>query len=111
MSTSLGPDIYVAKYSDFNINSNTVKSLEFEGNTFTIKAYPNPSNGVYNLKLDEITNNSYITIYNNMGEKILRKKLDSNLFSIDISEKMPGLYYLILSHGKKKSSLKLLKTN
>lgn len=110
LTASPPEDIFVAEYSVFDIRSTPLQIDGFKNKLFAVVVSPNPSNGIYNLELQKITNSSFISIFNINGEKIISKKLDSNFVTIDISDKTAGLYYAVLNQGKEKACLSLLKT-
>ncbi|WP_321373620.1 T9SS type A sorting domain-containing protein [uncultured Draconibacterium sp.] len=55
------------------------------------KAFPNPTSGPIYLKRN-IPTQSKIIIYNNFGQKVFEK--NNNITELNISELLPGLYYL-----------------
>lgn len=74
-----------------------------------ISVYPNPGNGVFNIKSEELSSKSYIMIYNMLGQKVFSHNLNSfTNTEIDLSSEPNGVYcYRIsnengnnLSHGK-----------
>lgn len=73
----------------------------------TVNALPNPSQGVFNVNIQsnaDIQGN--IEIVNILGEKILAKPIqikkgDENIFSMDISAKSTGVYFIrVLSQNQ-----------
>lgn len=101
-------DIFVAKYSDFNLGAIPVGTDELNGHSFLAKAYPNPSNGQFNIYLEKITNDTYYTLLDSNGKIIQENKIDSNLFQFNLENYTPGIYYLLVNQGSEKSTIKLI---
>ena len=55
-----------------------------------ISLFPNPTNGIVNLNIDEV-DNLKIEIYNSLGAKVLEEQLQSN--KIDLSMLSEGVYF------------------
>ncbi len=69
----------------------------------SLEVYPNPSNGVFTLKLPEQITVSEISIYDLTGRIIQQSKGDALLATsatrIDLSAHEKGLYLLVLRNG------------
>jgi Zn-dependent metalloprotease len=61
--------------------------------------YPNPASNVLNIKGDFDSNES-ITIYNILGQTILKKTVTSNEESIDIASLAKGIYNVYFNNAK-----------
>lgn len=61
--------------------------------------YPNPVNNVLNVKGDFDSNES-VTIYNMLGQAVLRKAITSNDQSIDVSSLAKGIYNVYFNTAK-----------
>uniref|UniRef100_UPI00404997BC T9SS type A sorting domain-containing protein n=1 Tax=Flavobacterium sp. TaxID=239 RepID=UPI00404997BC len=83
----------------------TLSTPDFDSNSFSF--YPNPSSNLVTFS----SNNSieHITIYNLLGQEVLTKLVNSNEFSIDISNLSTGSYVAKLTQNEKSQSVKLLK--
>lgn len=73
-----------------------------------ISVFPNPANGVFNVKLDVITDRTVVEIYNGLGQMILSQQALQQEVEIDFKEQSNGLYYLKLK-GSDKTVIKLVK--
>ena len=62
--------------------------------TNTIKIYPNPSNGIFTITCNYISENSILEIYNSTGQLILSQKIQSKNSTVDLSKYADGLYYI-----------------
>lgn len=61
--------------------------------------YPNPAANVLNIKGDFDSNES-VTIYNMLGQTVLRKALNSNEESLDVSSLAKGIYNVYFNNAK-----------
>ena len=79
-------------------------------NTFSgiagLDIYPNPSNGIINLKLPT---DLQIEIYNNLGQLLSSEKMFSGANIINISDKAAGVYFLKANDGNNMSTFKIIK--
>jgi hypothetical protein len=69
----------------------------------SLMVYPNPSNGVFTVKLPEQITVSEISIYDLTGRIVQQRKGDAVLATsgtrIDLSEQQNGMYLLVLRNG------------
>lgn len=66
----------------------------------TFKIYPNPSNGIFNVSLENVTGNPQITVYNMLGQQVYTSKLTSVGTSLNLSNQAKGVYlYRILDEN------------
>ncbi len=79
-------------------------------NTFSgiagLDIYPNPSNGIINLKLPT---DLQVEIYNNLGQLLSSEKMFSGANIINISDKAAGVYFLKANDGNNMSTFKIIK--
>lgn len=73
-----------------------------------VLVYPNPANGVFNLKFEGTPGSNELEVYNTLGQLILSQKNESANVSVDITQQPDGLYYLKLK-GTNKTVLKIIK--
>ena len=70
----------------------TLAVEDFTTSSSKLKAYPNPVNNILTLSYDrKITS---VAIYNLLGQEVLRKNIDANEGSIDISIVPSGTYFV-----------------
>jgi hypothetical protein len=67
--------------------------------------YPNPSNGIFSIELNEV---SMVTITNNFGQVIYNEKLNAGKGFIDIQNNVKGLYFVTISSNNYKLVTKLI---
>lgn len=71
-----------------------IENYEAKNNSFFI--YPNPSNGVFTIQMDNgnlSSDNYQLSIYNALGEIILKEKLLNNSKNIDLRDVPEGIYF------------------
>ncbi len=76
-----------------------------------VTIYPNPSNGIYNLKIEGTKDLSAynIEIYDMLGNVVLTKSPSTNVVKIDLRTFPNGTYNLKISHGMQTISKQLIK--
>lgn len=75
--------------------------------TRALSVFPNPSNGIFTIKTDLISDNDQIEIYNNLGQLILTQDIKQEGI-IDMNLQPDGLYFIKLK-GTTKTLYKLVK--
>ncbi len=93
-------------YDNLYLHKNTVLSNE----TFTasnVNMYPNPTNSTVNI--NSIENIDSVSIMNILGQTVINKDVNSNDFSLDISELNNGQYFLRLNSNNTTVVKKLIK--
>ncbi len=76
--------------------------IEDESNAGTMQVYPNPSNGIFTLLLDQLNANDLydIKIFNVAGSIVYQKEYPGNgSFPVDLSSLAAGMYTLTLYHS------------
>ena len=79
---------------------------ESEKSFFSI--FPNPSNGIVNVFLNERTLKSKITVYNVLGEIVFESTLNSNTTQLNFSDFIKGIYVVTLENNGVQSSSKII---
>jgi Ig-like domain CHU_C associated/Secretion system C-terminal sorting domain/SprB repeat/Beta-propeller repeat/Bacterial Ig-like domain (group 2) len=89
-------------FTDFSLLSNE----DFEYNT-NLKVYPNPSNGIYNIEIDD---NATIEVFDLVGKKISEKSITFGASQLDLSGYNAGMYSLKVTNNLKQTkTIKLIK--
>jgi hypothetical protein len=66
----------------------------------TFKIYPNPSNGIFNVSLENVSGNPQINIYNVLGQQVYTSKLTTVETSLNLSNQAKGVYiYRVLNEN------------
>jgi hypothetical protein len=67
----------------------------------SLKVFPNPNNGKFNVELTGLVNSTEFVIYNFLGSIIYKGKLEAEKTAVDLSEIQNGLYFLkVISNPK-----------
>jgi len=79
----------------YGMNTSTDSNVRLEN---TIKLFPNPTTGSFNITFDRRISKGKIKVINASGQIILENKISSNptTISVDLNDQPPGVYYLIL---------------
>jgi len=64
-----------------------------------ISVYPNPSNGLFNVKIEN-SENSVIEVVNSLGKTILIQNVNSNISNIDLTSQPNGVYFVKVVSGE-----------
>ena len=104
LGTGLG--IELIKIGNFP-NTNGINSY----NQSKIAVYPNPTNGLINIKTDE-TDPVEVAVFNIQGQLIYTDKIglsEKKFFTIDISNQSQGMYFIKINTKNKTLTEKILK--
>lgn len=97
---------------DFKINENSL-STETNSTTkpFKLKAYPNPSNGIFKLYIPTNKEKIDLAIYNQTGVLVLKSILilKDKKATIDLTNLASGFYFAKINLNGKTTSIKLIK--
>ena len=83
---------------DIKVTINACTGIdENDANSDLVKVYPNPSRGLFNVESDMTIES--MEIYSASGKLLLKEKLDnqSPVIKVDLRDKAPGVYYLLLN--------------
>ena len=116
---TLGTHIYNTGYIYFDYNpaivtNTTVNTYENilginESNiSLSASVFPNPSNGIFTLKLAE-EKNATIEVYNIVGEKILSMETQNESTPIDLIDQPRGVYILKVIGSKQSFNQRIIK--
>ena len=96
----------------FNCDFATFVNHQNQPNDWNPIAFPNPSNGFFNLKLNGSSERkTELKIYNLVGDLILQKQISQNQMQLNLSQVEDGVYFLEISNGSERAVLKLFKLN
>jgi len=85
---------------------NTLSVNDFE--LTPVKAFPNPTDNVWNIKTNNLTFNS-IQVFDVLGKQVLSLNPETNNAVIDATNLSNGLYFAKVNTDKGSSTLKLIK--
>lgn len=72
-----------------------------EINGVVVKAviYPNPNNGIFNISMSVISENTTIEIYNTMGQLMLAQPINATITTVNINQFSNGVYFAKIKQG------------
>lgn len=108
------PDLLLGIYGGgtlyFRNNMETSSSNELDLEQFDAKIFPNPTNGIINIKLNNNSNlEANVEVYDNIGRKIETYTFDSKKFELDINHLQSGMYFVKIKQGNFVSTTKIIK--
>ena len=74
-----------------------------------MKIYPNPSNGIFDVKLNSVSENTHIEIYNGVGQLIHSELIQSEITSVNLKAYSNGFYYIKIKNAEREEVKKLIK--
>jgi hypothetical protein len=79
--------------------------------TEDIYVYPNPTDGIVNISLGNISNSKiFISVYDVMGNEVYRKQFEAaTIYQIDLSDKSSGMYMIRIFNEKQQVARKLIR--
>ncbi|MCT4664080.1 MAG: T9SS type A sorting domain-containing protein [Flavobacteriales bacterium] len=109
LTTDYLEDIFIARYSNFDILTNPISIFENNISSSQISVSPNPSTGIFNLHLKSIADVIKIKIYDLKGKVILSKTTKENFIQFDLSNYPPSIYFLNIISDESFVSKKIIK--
>ena len=64
-----------------------------------VNIYPNPSDGLVNIEIKDLTGKVQAFVYNIHGELLISKETESGNFTFDLSGHPVGLYFIEVRHS------------
>lgn len=93
---------------DLDLARNLALSIE-DQSIETVKVYPNPVTNSLTIDYSNLNINADITLYNQLGQQVLKAQVNSTTNTIDVSRLAPGLYHLQVSQNNSKTRFKIIK--
>jgi hypothetical protein len=81
---------------------------ESVSNNGTFLVYPNPSNGIFNVVIDDEIGTCIYKIVNTQGQVVLEDKSSDSKFEIDLGGFSSGFYILVITHDNGTLSSRLI---
>ncbi len=96
----------------FDFNTCNIGLEEWDDQNLLI-VYPNPAKGLFNLVFKQLESKVQLRVLNPAGQLMHSNELDIHFdagyhYQIDLSNRTPGVYYLLLTDGKNKIVRKLI---
>ncbi|GLB51883.1 hypothetical protein NBRC110019_09220 [Neptunitalea chrysea] len=98
--TPSSTDFTIAVWSPDALSNET-----FDNTGFTY--YPNPVNGVLNLKANETIQN--VAVYNLVGQQVLTITPEASTYEVNMSNLVTGTYFVNVTIGDKTKTVKIIK--
>jgi hypothetical protein len=77
-----------------------------------VNLYPNPSPGIFNIKIGKSNVSQYnVSVFNSKGKRVLQGKYNSNLMKINMRGYVSGIYYIKVEFDGKEVIKKLVLDN
>ncbi len=94
------PDLDLARSIALTINEDRIEDFSF---------YPNPVKTELNIVFSSNISLLELSIYNQLGQDVLRKSIQENSRSINISDLVSGIYFIKLSTENTSKTFKFIK--
>ncbi len=91
---------------NFRTNSETLSVTDNDGSTF--KYFYNKNNKSLNFNFAD-ANATQLSIYNTIGQEIIRETSDTSIETVDLSKLSDGMYIVKVKRGETSESFKILK--
>lgn len=83
-----------------------INNLSFNDSDLSFHIYPNPSNGVFNMQLE---NDATIEITNILGSVVLIENINAGNYQLNLTNNENGIYFVKVKTGGKTKTLKIVK--
>lgn len=87
--------------------TNALSANQFQ--TTTLNVYPNPTNDFVTISSPDALMGSEIVFYNNLGQIILKKKIENPVQNISLESLSNGIYYYNIASAEKTVTGKIIK--
>lgn len=75
----------------------------------SVHIFPNPSNGIFQISLAEVSSNTQLEIYNSIGKLIMKETLSHEITSIDLQDYTNGFYFIKIKDPYGERTIKVIK--
>ena len=93
---------------NFNLALTNALSVKIFSNSNYILT-PNPTNGILTVIFPEKSKNAIITIFNSVGQTVIKKSISKDLFSIDLTDLSNGIYFYSIQSNTINQNGKIVK--
>lgn len=74
-----------------------------------VSIYPNPNQGYFNLNIGSVGGQSFMELYNSVGQSIFTKKAIDELTFVDAKDLAPGVYFLKIRQENRTAVFKIIR--
>ena len=78
---------------------------------FDFNIYPNPTNGELTVSINSLNENTFVDVFDNLGQVIYHEKISNLNTTIDLNEYVAGVYFIKISTNISSSTLKFVLIN
>lgn len=97
--------------NDLNYKSINIEDVRKNKDSFsekTVKVYPNPNNGKFNVELNNFNESAKIQIINSIGAIVYRNSIRNGISEIEFRKQQAGLYFINIISGKTVKTSKII---
>jgi hypothetical protein len=84
----------------------------FQTGEFKIEAYPNPTNDIVNIRLDDIAGNVTLMVFDLQGRALYHfqtENYDDDIFEISLKDQAAGVYIIKIQANQVEKHFKVVK--
>lgn len=108
--TVTGTDIHGCKNTaTANVSVKPCTGIEELSGGMDIKIYPNPTNGIFEVRLISVNDKAQIEIYNAIGQLITMEPVLSEVTGINLKNYSNGVYYVKVKNAGYEHTVKVIK--
>jgi len=100
---------YLASFEPPMMQSSMPKASSEALTTMNLSVYPNPTTDQLNLQLPYTSEQASFAIYNTVGKKVAEQPIVAALTTIDMSDKAPGIYLVVVKTDAHTFNKKVIK--
>lgn len=82
--------------SNITIQGNSASAVQQVNTQNTNDIYPNPNNGEFNVNVASLSEKAFVTIYNTLGQLIIKEKISGPNHLVNMKSSVAGTYHLIV---------------
>jgi len=92
-------------YTNLGLNTNILSN-----NRTFYNIFPNPTNAIVNINLNETLNRIKLDVYNNLGQRLItRKYYNTSEIELNLENLERGIYFIKIQNNNKESTYHLIK--
>ncbi len=84
-------------------------SVNDEFDESDVMAFPNPTDGLINLKINKTGTDAYIRLLDVVGNMLIERKAKGDVTQLDLKNITPGIYFLHIRQDMKEKTIKIVK--
>ena len=88
---------YLISFAPQMMQSSMAQASSSSYNEVAVNVYPNPTENILNLQLYGFAPQASYAIYNAVGEKVKEQQIDSPLTTVNLADRAPGMYIVVVT--------------